>query len=599
MSRRWATTGMFFVNGAVIGTWVAQIPWTQERFDLSKSTLGIVLVAMSIAVIVASPIAGQLIVKHGSRRMTLAGGIADTLAVNLVVLAPHPLVLAPCLLVLGACNAIMDMSMNAHGVKVEQELGRPIMSSLHAGWSFGGVAGAGLAATLVALGVHPRVTVAIASLILLGLVLYLNTRLGEGFAAEGEDTPRFSVPSRGVLLLAILCLLTMVTEGAMGDWGGIYLRGDLGASAAIAAVTFSVFSAGMTTGRIVGDWVTGRLGPVRTLQAGALLTGVSLGAALLIGMPIAALIGLFAVGLGVANGVPLMFSAAGRQPGTLAGPAIAAVSSMGSFGFLIGPPIIGVLADAVSLPWALSTLILGAAVVFALARRAAGEPEAPERETFTAVISDLDGVLVDSSAPTVRSWAKWGDRHGLDGAAIQAGNHGRPARAVLAEHVPPHHLEADADFLTHAETTDTEGVVAMPGAGDVLALPRVAIATSCTAPLARPPGGGGAAGARGARHLRPGRERQARSRPLSARRRAAGRRPGRVRRVRGRAGRHRVRARGGHDRVGGHHHTRARGADRRAARGGRAARPPRGAEADLGVSPEQVVQAGDGGLSPE
>ena len=142
MSRRWATTGMFFVNGAVIGVWVSQIPWTQERFDLSKSTLGIVLVAMSLAVIVASPIAGQLIVKHGSHRMTFVGGIADALAVNLVVLAPHPLVLAPCLLILGAANATMDMSMNAHGVKVEQDLGRPIMSSLHAGWSFGGVAGA-------------------------------------------------------------------------------------------------------------------------------------------------------------------------------------------------------------------------------------------------------------------------------------------------------------------------------------------------------------------------------------------------------------------------------------------------------------------------
>ena len=286
MSRRWATTGMFFVNGAVIGTWVAQIPWTQERFDLSKSALGIVLVAMSIAVIVASPIAGQLIVKYGSRRMTLVGGIADALAVNLVVLAPHPLVLAPCLLVLGACNATMDMSMNAHGVEVEQELGRPIMSSLHAGWSFGGVAGAGLAAALVALGVRPA------------------RHGGDRLAAPARARPRtstpasaraprprarrrrgFSLPSRGVMLLAILCLLTMVTEGAMGDWGGIYLRGDLGASAAIAAVTFSVFSAGMTTGRIVGDWVTGRLGPVRTLQAGALLTGVSLGAALLIGMP--------------------------------------------------------------------------------------------------------------------------------------------------------------------------------------------------------------------------------------------------------------------------------------------------------------------------
>jgi beta-phosphoglucomutase-like phosphatase (HAD superfamily)/fucose permease len=484
MRRRWATTGMFFVNGAVIGTWVAQIPYTQERFDFSKATLGIVLVSMSIAVIVASPFAGQWIVKHGSRRMTLVGGVADTLAVNLVVLAPHPLVLAPCLLVLGAANATMDMSMNAHGVKVEQDLGRPIMSSLHAGWSFGGVAGAGLAAALVALGLDPRITVAIASALLLTLVLYFNTRLGEGSAAEGEDAPRFALPSRGVLLLAILCLLTMVTEGAMGDWGGIYLRGDLGASAAVAAVTFSVFSAGMTSGRIVGDWVTGTLGPVRTLQAGALLTGVSLGAALLIGAPIAALLGVFAVGLGVANGVPLMFSAAGRQPGTAAGPAIAAVASMGSFGFLIGPPIIGVLADAISLPWALTTLIAAAAVVFALARRAAGTPE-PEPETFVAVISDLDGVLIDSTAPTVRSWAAWGERHGLDGAAIQAGNHGRPARAVIAEHLDAEHVDSEAAMLAHAETTDTDGVIAMPGAGDVLALPRVAIATSCTAPLAR------------------------------------------------------------------------------------------------------------------
>ena len=107
--------------------------------------------------------------------------------------------------------------------------------------------------------------------------------------------------------------------------------------------------------------------------------------------------------------------------------------------------------------------------------------------TFAAVISDLDGVLVDSSAPTVRSWRAWGERHGLDGEAIQAGNHGRPARAVLAEHVAPARLDAEAELLADAETTDTDGVVAYPGAGEVLALPpgRVAIATSCSAPLAR------------------------------------------------------------------------------------------------------------------
>ena len=489
MSRRWATTGIFFVNGAAIGTWVAQIPWIQERFDLSKSAVGLVIVGMSLAVILAFPIAGQAVVKHGSERMTTIGGLACALAVNLAVLAPHPVLVAAGLFVLGAASATMDVSMNSHGVSLERDLGKPIMSSLHAGWSFGGMIGAGFAAALAGLGIDPRIAVAVASALMLALVLACARRIGHGFAAEGNQAPRFTLPSRGVMLLAILCLLVMVTEGAMADWGGIYLRGDLGTSVAVAALAFTFFTAGMTAGRVVGDWFTARVGPVAALRWGALMTGVPLAALLLIGHPVAALIGLFAIGLGVANGVPLMFSAAGRLPDTAAGPGIAAVSSLGSLGFLVGPPLIGVLADVVSLPWALATLVLGAAVVFAMARRAAGTPapREPAAMAFAAVISDLDGVLIDSSGPTVRSWRAWGERHGLDGEAIQAGNHGRPARAVIAEHVPAALVEADAEHLAHLETTDTHGVVAYPGAAEVLALPpgRVAIATSCTAPLAR------------------------------------------------------------------------------------------------------------------
>ena len=424
-------------------------------------------------------------VKHGSRRMSRLGGIADALAINLIVLAPHPLLVVLGLFVFGASSATMDVSMNSHGVSVERELRKPIMSSLHAGWSFGGMSGAGFAAALAALAVDPRIGVAIASALLLAIVLFSTRRIGPGSAAEGRGVPRFTLPSRGILLLAVLCLLVMVTEGAMADWGGLYLRQDLGTSAAVAALAFTVFAAGMTVGRVFGDWINGHLGPVAVLRWGALLTGIPLAAMLLIGAPAAALAGLFAIGLGVSNGVPLMFSAAGRQPDTPPGPGIAAVSSLGSLGFLAGPPFIGVLADAVSLPWALATLILAALVVFALARRAAGhtlpEPEPPEPATFAAVISDLDGVLVDSSAPTVRSWRAWGERHGLDGEALQAGNHGRPARAVIAEHVPPAQLDAETALLAEAETTDTDGVVAYPGACDVLALPRVAIATSCTA----------------------------------------------------------------------------------------------------------------------
>jgi HAD superfamily hydrolase (TIGR01509 family) len=494
VSSRWATTGVFFVNGAAIGTWVAQIPWIQERFDLSESQVGLVIAGMSLAVVVAFPIAGQAVVRHGSERMTWVGGIATALAVNLAVLAPHAAVVAAGLLVLGASSATMDVSMNSHGVGVERGLDRPIMSSLHAGWAFGGMAGASFAALLAALGADPRVTVSLASALMLIALVASARRIGAGSAAEGDAAPGFTLPSRGVALLALLCLLVMVTEGAMADWGGLYLSQELGAETAVAALAFAFFTAGMTVGRLGGDWINHRAGAVTLLRWGALLTGIPLAAMLLIGHPAVALAGLFAIGLGVSNGVPLMFSAAGRQPNTPPGPAIAAVSSMGSLGFLAGPPLIGFLADAVSLPWALASLILGAVAVFALARRAAGAPRPtgsaagePQRSRFAAVIADMDGVLVDSSGSMTRSWRAWGRQRGIDGEAIQAGNHGRPARAVLAEHVAEEELDAEVEFLTRAETTDTSGVVAFPGAADVLALDsgRVAIATSASEPLAR------------------------------------------------------------------------------------------------------------------
>ena len=194
----------------------------------------------------------------------------------------------------------------------------------------------------------------------------------------------------------------------MADWGGLYLRGDLGASAALAALAFSVFSAGMTDR---AAWsataVTGRIGPVRTLRGGALLTGIPLGAMLLIGAPVAALIGLFAVGLGVANGVPLMFSAAGRQPGTPPGPGDRR----------------GLLDGVVRLPDRAAVhrraRRRGLAAVGARdagprrgrrvrarapCRRARREPASRAPRRSSAVISDLDGVLVDSSAAAERSW---------------------------------------------------------------------------------------------------------------------------------------------------------------------------------------------------
>jgi fucose permease len=373
MSALWATTGVFFVNGAVVGTWVAQIPWIQDRFDLSSGEVGLVLMGMSLAVIVTMPLAGEAISRFGSVRVIWAGGLASVAAVNLPVLVPHVLLVVVALFVLGMTVASMDVAMNAHGVQVERRGGRPIMSSLHAGWSFGGMIGSGFAAVLAAIGLDARVAVAIASVGLLAALVAFTRSVGEGSAVEQESRKVLSLPPRAVVLLAVLCLLTMVIEGAMGDWGGLYLRRDLGADAALAAAAFAFFTGGMTVGRLVGDAVNARIGAVALLRYGAMLTALPLALMLLVAEPAAAVVGLFVIGLGVANGVPLMYSAAGRRPGVPSGPAIAAVSSMGSLGFLAGPPFIGFIAEATSLPWALATLVLGALAVFVLARRAAGQ----------------------------------------------------------------------------------------------------------------------------------------------------------------------------------------------------------------------------------
>jgi Major Facilitator Superfamily len=368
VTARAATFGVFFVNGAVVGTWVAHIPWIQDRFEFSKGTLGLVILAMSIGVIVALPVMGQAIVRLGSVRATRIAASACVLVLPLPLLAPEPWLLPVALTVLGAMSGSMDVSMNAHGVAVERILHRPIMSSLHAGWSFGGLAGAALVAGAGGLGVDPRVeTLAATGLLLLLLVACLS-RLGPG-SVTAETPSGFVRPTRGVVVLAMLCLIIMVTEGAMADWGGLYLTRDLGTSTAVAALAFAAFSGGMTAGRVFGDWLNHRLGAATLMQGGSALAGLALGGMLLLGTPALAIAGFFLVGIGVANGVPLVFSAAGHAPGRESGPNIAAVSSMGSIGFLAGPPFIGFFAEATSLPLALSTLCLGLLVVTVAGRR--------------------------------------------------------------------------------------------------------------------------------------------------------------------------------------------------------------------------------------
>ena len=368
MTARQATFGVFFVNGAMIGTWVAQIPFVQDRLDVSKGTLGLALLCMAAGAMVAMPLAGQVLDRRSSATTTRVLSLVYLPLLALPLFAPSPVLLAAALLLFGAANGGMDVSMNIHGVAVERSLGRPIMSSLHAGWSFGGLAGSGAVAVAVAAGVDPRVEGLVASGVLWLAALVVTARLGSASAQSSAGSGRFALPSRAVVLIGALCFLVMVTEGAMGAWSGIFLKNDLDAGASAAATGFAGFSLGMALARLSGDGLARRWGSGRLLSAGMALVTIALGALLLIGNPAVAVVGFVLVGIGIANAVPLLFSAAGRVPPS--GPSLAAAFTLGYTGFIVGPPIIGLLADAISLPAALATLCAAGLAVTLLGARA-------------------------------------------------------------------------------------------------------------------------------------------------------------------------------------------------------------------------------------
>ncbi len=373
MTPRAATSICFLVNGALVGTWVAQIPFVQERFDVSKTTIGVVLLFMAAGAFVAMPLTGQVLDRHATARVLRIAAVAYPLLLLLPLAAPGPLLLAAALVAFGAGNGAMDVSMNAHGVAVERALGRPIMSSLHACWSFGGLAGAGAVAAAVALGVDPRLEGACATFLLWVVVVGATAYLRDAsLHADGAPTPAgFALPSRAVLLIGALCFLVMTTEGAVADWAGIYLTGETGASRAVSATGFAGFSLGMALARLSGDGLVARYSRRNVLVGGAVLAATSLAILLVAGHAAVAVVAFVLVGIGVANAVPLLFSAAGRVPP--AGPSLAAVFTIGYLGFILGPPVIGVLADAITLTWALAVVCGALVLVAALGGRAVGD----------------------------------------------------------------------------------------------------------------------------------------------------------------------------------------------------------------------------------
>ena len=372
---RLAVVAVFFLNGVALGSWFVRIPAIQERLGLSEGLLGVALLGAAVGALISMPLAGALASRFGSRRVVGATALLLPLSIVLPALAPSLLFLAPAVAVLGAANGALDVSMNSQAVAVEREYGRSIMSSFHAAFSFGGLAGASLGGLVASAGVDPLPHLAaVAVLCATAAAVAYGALLPASADAADEGAPAFARPTRALMGLGVISFCVLLGEGAMSDWSAVYLDGTLRTGPGFAAAGYAAFSLTMAFGRLFGDGLAERLGHVRLVRACGALAAGGLGVALLVGHPVFALVGFACAGAGFSVVFPAALSAAGRTEGMAAGPALAAVSTAGYTGFLVGPPTIGFVAELIGLGGALFVVVgLSAAIVlFANAVRNAG-----------------------------------------------------------------------------------------------------------------------------------------------------------------------------------------------------------------------------------
>lgn len=369
---RWAVAAMFAVNGFIMGAWAAQIPLLMPRHDILEGMVGLIILALGVGAVGAMLLAGRLIARFGSRRMVVVFGLASAVSFPALILSPSLALAFPLAAILGAVTGTMDVSMNANSVAVERRLGRAIMSSSHGFWSLGGFAGGSLGALVIA-AFGPEVQV----LLVGGISAVVVALAGRAMMYDAPHAPdpvtgkRQTFPRKPVLyLVGAMALFTMVPEGAVLDWAAIFIQKDLGASLAMAGLGYAAFSLMMAAMRFAGDRVRDRFGAVRTLQISGLAGAFGMAIAAAAPEGWVAILGFAISGIGIANMVPILFSAAGNMPGLTPGAGIATVTMMGYSGILVAPSTIGFVAQHVGFRLTFGVLAAILLVVVALASKA-------------------------------------------------------------------------------------------------------------------------------------------------------------------------------------------------------------------------------------
>jgi len=362
-----ATRVIFFIAGMGMSAWAPLVPYAKARATLSDASLGGLLLFLGVGSLAAMPLTGILASKYGCKAVIVSAGLFMMLTLPLLAVLPTPFTLALCLMVFGAAIGVMDVAMNIQAVEVEKAAGRAMMSGFHGFFSIGGIAGAGLVSAMLWLGLSPlNAVLLIVALIILLLLSSQKHLLSDRQHQSGS--PLFVLPRGWVLFLGTLCFILFLAEGAILDWGALFLTSVRDLPASQAGLGYAVFSIAMTIGRLTGDRIVNACGSALILLLGSLCAAAGILLAVSINDARVTLLAFLLIGFGASNTVPILFSAAGKQETMPASLAISAMTTIGYAGILAGPALIGFVSQWFGLTTAFSAIAMLLLAVAASAR---------------------------------------------------------------------------------------------------------------------------------------------------------------------------------------------------------------------------------------
>lgn len=377
----------FLVNGAGLGIWAARLPALRDELGLTVGDIGTVLFIGGLAAVLMLRIAGPVIERHGSRRVTQIAGVLGMLAFAAPAAATSFATLVVAMLLITSAISFQDVGMNSQGIAMERRWERPLMSSFHAAFSVGLAGGAALGGAAAELGITYRTTFVAGALLWLAAVLAVNPWLlrdpGKGRQDRAEKKARGPLPHRALLIaLGVIGFASFIGEGAAVDWTALYLTDETGAREGVAAVGVVAFSTAMVVGRLAGDRLAARFGALPLIAVGTGVAGSSLALGVLVGGTWVGIAAFAFVGIGLSIVVPQVFAAAGTLAPERTASALSLVSMLSYTGFLLGPATIGRLAEWWTIGQALllpATLVLGATLIAVRLLTVTDSPLRPRR----------------------------------------------------------------------------------------------------------------------------------------------------------------------------------------------------------------------------